>query len=44
MNNVGYGGRVYFGSVDEGFEIGELPETFASQLIQEDPLPDGCDF
>ena len=44
MNNVGYGGRVYFGSVNEGFEIGELPETFASQLIQEDPLPDGCDF
>ncbi|MEL6560414.1 MAG: hypothetical protein AAFQ94_19650 [Bacteroidota bacterium] len=44
MNNVGYGGRVYYGSVEEGFEIGEMPEAFAWDLVQEQPLPDGCDF
>lgn len=44
MNNAGYGGKVFFGSVDDGFEVQKISESFGLSLDQEEPLPDGCDF
>ena len=44
MNNSGYGGQVYFGSVRNGFEALNHPEDFALKLENEEPLPDDCAF
>jgi len=42
MNNNGYGGLVFQGSVTEGFAQTELPKDFAAGLAETPPLPDGC--
>lgn len=44
MNNSGYGGQVFYGSVSNGFEAKEHPDDFAMELENEDPLPDDCAF
>jgi hypothetical protein len=44
MNNSGYGGAVYKGSIDDGFEAAESDSSFAALLEQEPPQPDGCAF
>ena len=44
MNNSGYGGQAMKGSVTDGFEIAEFPENIGSELEQEEPLPNGCNF
>lgn len=44
MNVDGYGGAAFQGSVDSGFKETALQPDFASELAEEPPLPDGCDF
>jgi hypothetical protein len=44
MNNVGYGGAVFQGSIQSGFNGVELDPNFASNLSETPPLPDGCAF
>jgi len=44
MNNSGYGGAVYKGSISSGFEPEELEADFAIELEGAPPLPDGCAF
>lgn len=44
MNNSGYGGQVFFGSVSSGFEAIDHPEDFAMDLENDEPLPDDCAF
>jgi len=44
MNNSGYGGRVFKGSVQNGFTSESLSEDFAKALETSAPLPDGCAF
>jgi len=41
----GYGGQALRGSIDGGFEVdNSIDATFAPQLAESDPLPDGCAF
>lgn len=42
MNNTGFGGKAYYGSVKEGFMEKEIPEDFALELANEKPLPKDC--
>lgn len=44
MNNGGYGGQAWRGSVQEGFAQAEHAPDFAADLANEPPLPDGCAF
>lgn len=45
MNEVGYGGVVYAGSPNAGFEPDQsVPSSFAPDLANATPLPDGCAF
>lgn len=44
MNNMGYGSKVFAGSVDSGFAQANLEVTFADSLASQPPLPDDCDF
>lgn len=44
MNNQGYGGITFFGSVSAGFQSKEMPDGFALGLDQIAPLPGGCAF
>ncbi len=44
MSNSGYGGQVFFGSINSGFEAMDHPDDFAMQLENEDPLPGDCAF
>ncbi len=44
MNNSGYGGGVFRGSVQNGFTSESLSEDFAKTLENEAPQPDGCAF
>jgi hypothetical protein len=44
MNNSGYGGRAFKGSVKSGFDSVDLPPDFANDLAQEPPLPTDCGF
>ena len=44
MNNSGYGGAVFKGSVNSGFLPAELGADFAIELEGAPPLPDGCAF
>lgn len=44
MNNNGYGGQVFFGSVKSGLEAMEHPEDFAPELENNEPQPDDCAF
>ena len=44
MNNSGYGGIAFMGSLNTGF-IQAVPDAqFADSLAKQAPLPDGCDF
>ncbi len=44
MNNTGYGGDMFKGSVEDGFTKQTPPENFASSLEDQEPLPSGCAF
>jgi hypothetical protein len=44
MNNEGYGGIAFQGSVETGFEAIQLESDFAEGLEKADPLPSGCGF
>jgi hypothetical protein len=44
MNNGGYGGIAFQGSVETGFEAIQLESDFAEGLEKADPLPSGCGF
>jgi hypothetical protein len=43
MNNSGYGGQVLKGSVKRGFKRANIPLQFALELVNKEPLPQGCD-
>lgn len=42
MHPSGYGGTVYRGSVESGFQAVQLEEDFAVELSESDPLPTVC--
>lgn len=44
MNNSGYGGEAFYGSINDGFEVKVMPEDFALELEDSQPLPDDCAF
>jgi hypothetical protein len=44
MHPHGYGGAAFYGTVSEGFEQAELAPDFASDVAEEEPLPEGCAF
>jgi len=44
MNNNGFGGKTFHGSVENGFEVKDMPSDFALDLENEEPLPDECAF
>ena len=44
MNTTGYGGKVYKGSVQDGFQETESASDFAADVEKEPPQPDGCAF
>lgn len=44
MNNLGYGENVFKGSVENGFTAEELDVSFAQDLEEQNPLPQGCGF
>ncbi|MFT4637364.1 MAG: hypothetical protein ACI8T1_000673 [Verrucomicrobiales bacterium] len=43
-NNSGYGGQIYQGSVNTGFNPASQSPMFAYRVGEEALLPDGCDF
>lgn len=44
MNNAGYGGLMFKGSVEKGFKQVDADNTFALDLETTAPLPKGCAF
>ena len=44
MNTGGYGGAIFKGSVEDGFEQVTISADFASGVEKEDPQPAGCAF
>jgi len=44
MNNAGYGGKTYKGSVEMGFRETEMGNGFAADLEKQLPQPEGCSF
>jgi hypothetical protein len=44
MNNTGYGGKVFKGSVSSGFNEVTLDSNFANDLEDKDPQPENCVF
>ena len=44
MNKLGYGARVFSGSLAEGFVADTLDTSFAEELAQQEPLPANCAF
>jgi len=44
MHPTGYGGKVFKGSVANGFECTVLSSEFAKALSEEEPLPTSCPF
>lgn len=44
MNTVGYGGKVFKGSVRDGFKETESEVDFAKDVEKESPQPEGCAF
>ncbi|MGB3492267.1 MAG: hypothetical protein WBA57_06040 [Elainellaceae cyanobacterium] len=44
MNRSGYGTQAQKGTVAEGFSAVDLPEGFAVDVAQQEPLPSGCNF
>ncbi len=44
MNNAGYGGAAFGGSISQGLESMDIKADFASDLENISPLPEGCAF
>lgn len=44
MNNLGYGTKVFSGTLREDLKPDSLDSDFAIKLAQMEPLPDGCAF
>lgn len=44
MHPSGYGGQVFRGSVRDGFAASSLAASFAAELAEVAPLPQGCAF
>jgi len=44
MHPTGYGGKVFKGSVANGFECTVLSSEFAKALSEQEPLPTSCSF
>lgn len=44
MNTGGYGGQAMKGSPQSGFQAGQPPANFASDLKNQPPLPEDCAF
>jgi hypothetical protein len=44
LSTAGYGGKLFKGSVRNGFAATSAPAGFAAGLAQQPPLPDGCAF
>ena len=44
MNTAGYGGKVFKGSVQDGFKETESDADFAKDVEKEPPQPKGCAF
>jgi hypothetical protein len=44
MNSGGYGGTMYMGSVESGFQQVEEPPMVAPDLAEEGPQPEGCAY
>ena len=44
MHPTGYGGQAFTGSVADGFKARSLAPDFASEVAEQEPLPDGCRF
>lgn len=44
MNNLGYGSQVFKGTVSGGLTATRLDTAFASNLAEQNPLPDRCAF
>ena len=44
MNNAGYTGDVFTGSVNGGFLKADNPPAFSQGIAEEQPLPNGCAF
>ena len=44
MHPTGYGGKVFKGSVANGFECTVLSSEFAKALSEQEPLPTSCPF
>ena len=44
MNNTGYGGQAFKGSINSGFGEAELSPLFALDALEQDPLPNSCAF
>lgn len=44
LNQAGYGGKVWKGSVKEGFQPTSLNAIFAADVATQPPLPENCAF
>jgi len=44
MNDIGFGGQAFHGSVSAGFSAAQLPFEFAPWTASAPPLPEGCAF
>lgn len=44
MNNSGYGGEAMKGTVKDGFNRADFPDTLGVNLDKVDPLPGNCNF
>ncbi len=44
MNPTGYASQAMQGSISSGFESAALPPSFASELGEAEPQPNGCAF
>ena len=44
MNNTGFGGKAFYGSVSEGFKLKPFPDGLGKGLEKVSPLPYGCRF
>ncbi len=44
MNNLGYVGNVFEGTVSSGFKESINPPKFSAMIEKQKPLPDGCAF
>ncbi len=44
LSTTSYGTQAMRGTISGGFEAISLPDGFATQLAEQEPLPQGCDF